>query len=463
MSDNGKELAKTMAVSFKIQEKFLKSGSIEEGLASLTEEEKSVLGTLQIGLSNLLKPKRREIAMEWVKCGYNYWNNIVLKGLEEGRKVVYFFFTHSPEIYYALDLIPICVEYQSVVAALTWASGAEDGIDRIEAEGFPSHLCSTQKATMGYLLMNKVPKPDIIVKPVGACDASNMSYQWIAESTGAKFIPIDTPYAMDERSFEYYVREFHKMVKRLEELTGQELDPEKLRKIVECSNEAYGYLLETLELRKAIPCPDPGFSHISAAGIMLTNVGLPQGVEYFKKCRDIAKRNVEKGVGVIPEGMEEIRTLWTNVPILFDISFYEWMEEELGAVHLFDALDWFFTEPIDTSSTESIIRGLAKRSFNWPMHRQGLGYADTWIDDFVWLAKEYRADCAIFGGHMACKHSWGLNKLLSDALKKEAGIPSLRFDMDIADKRFASISDIKAKMTEFIQTVREAKKRRKLG
>lgn len=314
---------------------------------------------------------------------------------------------------------------------------------------------------MGYLLMNKVPKPDIIVKPVGACDASNMAYQWIAERTDAKFIPIDTPYAMDAKSFEYYAKEFRKMATRLEELSGQELDPERLRKVVEYSNEAYEYLLETLELRKAVPCPDPGFSHISAAGIMLTSVGQPEGISYFKKCRDIAKNNVERGVGVVPEGMEEIRTIWTNVPILFDISFYEWMEEELGAVHLFDALDWFFTEPIDTSGTETIIRGLAERSFNWPMHRQGLGYADTWIDDFVWLAKEYRADCAIFGGHMACKHSWALNKLLSDGLKKEAGIPSLRFDMDIADKRFASIADIKTKMTEFIQTVRESKKRRK--
>jgi benzoyl-CoA reductase/2-hydroxyglutaryl-CoA dehydratase subunit BcrC/BadD/HgdB len=459
MDETGTEFARHMALAYKIQEKFLESNNLEKTLGSLSEEEMSVLRMLQIGLANFARPKHREIAKQWVKCNYNYWNNIVVKGLEEGKKVVYFFFTHSPEIYYAMDLIPICVEYQSVAAALTWINGGEQAIDRIEAEGFPSHLCSTQKATMGYLLLGKVPKPDIIVKPVGACDASNMAYQWIAERTDAKFIPIDVPYSMDSRSFEYYAKEFKKMVERLEKVTGQKLDPERLREVVECSNQAYEYFLEVLELRKAVPCPDPSFSHIAAAGVMLIGMGQPEGISFFKVCRDLAKRNVDSGVGVIPEGMEEIRTLWTNVPVLFDFSFYGWLEEELGAVHLFDALDWFFTQPIETSSPDSIIRGLAERSFNWPMHRQGLGYADTWIDDFVWLAKEYKADCAIFGGHMACKHSWALNKLLSDALKKEAGIPSLRFDMDIADKRFASIADIKAKLTEFIKTVRESKRR----
>ncbi|MEM3563869.1 MAG: 2-hydroxyacyl-CoA dehydratase family protein [Candidatus Jordarchaeaceae archaeon] len=459
MDESGAEFARNMALAYKIQEKFLESTNLEKALGSLSEEEKSILGMLQIGLANFAKPKHREIAKQWVKCNYHYWNDVVLKGLEEGKKVVYFFFTHSPEIYYSLDLIPICVEFQSVAAALTWINGGERGIDRIEAEGFPSHLCSTQKVTMGYLLLGKVPKPDIIVKPVGACDASNMAYQWIAERTGAKFIPIDVPYSMDPRSFEYYAKEFKKMAERLEKVTGQKLDKERLTQVVECSNEAYEYFLEVLELRKAVPCPDPSFSHIAAAGIMLISIGRPEGISFFKVCRDLAKRNVDKGIGVIPEGMEEIRTLWTNVPILFDFSFYGWLEEELGAVHLFDALDWFFTQPIDTSSTDSIIRGLAERSFNWPMHRQGLGYADTWIDDFVWLAKEYKADCAIFGGHMACKHSWALNKLLSDALKKEAGIPTLRFDMDIADKRFTSIADIKAKVTDFIKNVREYKRR----
>jgi benzoyl-CoA reductase/2-hydroxyglutaryl-CoA dehydratase subunit BcrC/BadD/HgdB len=459
MKGNGKEHARLMSLTFSIANKFIDAKDLTQALATLTPEEQSSLGILQIALAEVIpKPKLKDIVREWIKCNYEYWHNVVLKGLEEGKKVVYFYFTHSPEIYYAMDLIPICAEYQPALASAVWTNGAEDGIDRIEAEGLPSHLCSAQKGTMGWLLMNKVPKPDIIVKPVGVCDPSNMAYQWMAEKTGAEFIVMDTPYSLDSHAFEYYLNEYKKMIARLEEVSGQKLDPERLREVVECSNQAYEYFLENMELRKAVPCPDPSLSHLLSAGTMLTSLGRPEAIDYFKACRDTAKKNVEKGVGVIPEGMEEIRTLWIYVPILFDFPFFDWIEEELGAIHLFDCLDWFFTQPIDTSSTDSIIRGLAERSFNWPMHRQSMGFADDWISDFVWLAKEYRADCAIFAGHAACKHSWGINKLLSDALKKEVGIPSLRFEMDLADKRVTSIVDIKAKFAEFIKNVRERKR-----
>lgn len=461
MINNGRYVPTLMSKSFKLAKKFVEIGDLMKTLSSLSKDELETVDKLQIELAGtILKPKLKDIAKEWINCNLGYWTNTVLKGLDEGKKVVYFYFTHSPEIYFAMDLIPICAEYQPALAAAIWKDGAEDGIDRIEAEGLPSHLCSTQKGTMGWLIKNKVPKPDVIVKPVGICDPSNMAYQWMAEYTGAEFIPIDTPYSLSDNAFEYYLKNFKDMIKRLEQVSGNELDPDRLRKVVERSNKAYEYFLENIELRRAIPCPDPSLSHLLSAGTMLTSMGLPEAISYFKTCRDVAKENVKKGVGVLKEGKKEIRTLWTNVALLFSFTFYDWIEEELGAIHLFDILDWFFTKSIDTSSKESMIRGLAERSFNWPMHRQSMAFAEDWINDYVRLAKEYNADCCIFGGHMACKHSWGLNKLLSDSLKKEVGIPSLQFDMDLADKRFTSIADIKNKMTEFIQTVRKRKELR---
>jgi benzoyl-CoA reductase/2-hydroxyglutaryl-CoA dehydratase subunit BcrC/BadD/HgdB len=461
MKENGKEVAYLMSESFRLAQKFVEVGNLMQTLSSLSKEELALVDTLQIELAGTInKPKLKDIAKEWIKCNYDYWTNTVLKGLEEGKKVVYYYFTHSPEIYLAMDLVPICAEYQPALASAIWKDGAEDGIDRIEAEGLPNHLCSAQKGTMGWLLLNKVPKPDVIVKPVGICDPSNMAYQWMAEYTGAKFIPVDTPYALSDKAFEYYFKEFKKMVETLEEVSGHELDEDRLREVVECSNEAYEYFLENIELRRAVPCPDPSLSHLLSAGTMLTSVGTPNAISYFKKCRDVAKENAKNGVGVLPEGKTEIRTLWTNVALLFSFTFYDWIEDELGATHLFDCLDWFFTKPIDTSSKDSMIRGIAKRSFNWPMHRQSMAFAEDWINDYIWLAKEYKADCCVFGGHMACKHSWGLNKILSDALKKEVGIPTLQFDMDLADKRFTSIADIKSKMTEFIDTVRKRKELR---
>ncbi len=60
-----------------------------------------------------------------------------------------------------MDLIPVCYEISAGLSAPLYKDGAEPGIDRIEAEGYPDHLCSAQKGPAGYLLMGMMPKPDV--------------------------------------------------------------------------------------------------------------------------------------------------------------------------------------------------------------------------------------------------------------------------------------------------------------
>jgi benzoyl-CoA reductase/2-hydroxyglutaryl-CoA dehydratase subunit BcrC/BadD/HgdB len=86
------------------------------------------------------------------------------------------------------------------------------------------------------------------------------------------------------------------------------------------------------------------------------------------------------------------------------------------------------------------------------MARQAMSFSDIWINDFVHLAKAYKADCVVFAGHMACKYWWALNKLLSDALMEKAGIPTLRFETDMFDNRFTPKSEIYKTMEGFFGT-----------
>jgi hypothetical protein len=67
--------------------------------------------------------------------------------------------------------------------------------------------------------------------------------------------------------------------------------------------------------------------------------------------------------------------------------------------------------------------------------------------------KAFKADTLVLGGHMACKHFWALNKLLSDKIREEAGVPTLRFEMDMFDKRFTPPSELRRIMNEFFSTL----------
>jgi len=108
---------------------------------------------------------------------------------------------------------------------------------------------------------------------------------------------------------------------------------------------------------------------------------------------------------------------------------------------------------VDTTSIDTMIEGLAWRWFCWPMSRQSASFSDVWVNDFVRICEDFKADCLILGGHKACKHFWALNKLLSDAVKEEVGIPTLRFEQDIFDARFTPVSELKRIMNTFFATL----------
>jgi len=53
------------------------------------------------------------------------------------------------------------------------------------------------------------------------------------------------------------------------------------------------------------------------------------------------------------------------------------------------------------------------------MARQFRGDIDMYVGDLLRMIEEFRADCCIFAGHIACKHAWG-----GIGLFKEVGVPN---------------------------------------
>jgi benzoyl-CoA reductase/2-hydroxyglutaryl-CoA dehydratase subunit BcrC/BadD/HgdB len=401
----------------------------------------------------ILQPKNRRVALAYCNSLSEYVD-FVNKKLDEGKKVAYYFFPMSTEILLALDMLPICYELVGGISAGQYIHGCEDGIDRIQSEGYPDHLCATQKATSGYLLMGIVPKPDVLLKQAMGCDPSNRMYEWTSVTFNAPLITFEMPYYYSDRGFRFFVGEVKRMVKQLEKISGNSLDEEKLRKHVKMGNQAMEYLLKNHELRKKVPCPDPSW-HRPIDTLYSFLIGRPEVVSYYKTVYEDAKKRVDKGESIIPEGKKEIRCVWGWAWQTFSLPFFNWLEEEHGATYLECSLTYFpsFTGLVDTTSLDTMIEGLAWRWFCWPMMRQSASFSDVWINEFVRICKEFKADCLILGGHMACKHFWALNKLLSDAVKEETGLPTLRFEQDIFDGRFTPVSELKRIMNTFFATL----------
>lgn len=401
----------------------------------------------------ILEDKNRKTAQIFVDSLGEYveW---VHEGLDAGKKLCYHYFIHNVEPLLALDIVPICFEVISGLTAALYVDGCEQGIDAIEAEGHPDHLCSSTKGAAGFLLEGLLQKPDFILKGANPCDASNRLYEWAAHKCKVPLVTVETPYYFNERAHRFMVNETKRMISTLEKITGKKLDEGRLREYVTYGNEATDYIIKIQELKKKVPCPDTGW-HRPADTILMSQIGTTYGAAYFKNLYEIIKERADKGEGVIPEGKKERRLAWGYTWECYDLPFFNWLENEHGAIYTEDTLTYLpaISGKVDTTNMETMLEGLAWRAMQMPMARQTMSFSDVWIQDFVDICRSFKVDALVLGGHMACKHFWALNKLLSDKVKKETGVPTLKFEMDMMDKRFTNPSELKRIMNDFFATL----------
>jgi len=151
---------------------------------------------------------------------------------------------------------------------------------------------------------------------------------------------------------------------------------------------------------------------------------------------------------------EKIRIAWIQNLIAFDLGILDWMEREYGAIVTMDAFGFRQTWPIEKTSDEmAVFKGLAKRLLRIPMIHGTTGPAEYWMESITEIVKDYSCDAAIFAGHVGCKHTWAVGKLIKDMISDKFGIPTLVFDVDALDPRYASPETIRSRIKNFMEII----------
>ena len=108
------------------------------------------------------------------------------------------------------------------------------------------------------------------------------------------------------------------------------------------------------------------------------------------------------------------------------------------------------TVRIDTSTNESMIRGLARTQMHLAMGRQCHGPVEFITDEMEKYFDQYRVDCMIFTGHQGCKHGWAAAKIIRDICEKRK-MPALYLTIDIMDQRCLDEQGVKDEITKFFR------------
>ncbi len=379
-----------------------------------------------------------------------YWKQL-LNARENGKGIAWVSFCFVPEIFWAMDLIPVPME-----ATFGILSGMPKGIMEyldISERFVPDHICAANKGMIGAAVTGDIIRPDVIVHASQPCDSGISSYTNVAEYMGVPYFCVDTPYWQDEATFEYLGEEMERLVAFLEETTGRKMDFDRLREAVKYSNQAHEYYLKINELRKLKPSPLPGALLGHNAGSFLAMAGTPELVDYCRAQYEYALARVARGEAQVPD--EKLRLAWVYVAVMHYPGLFDWLEKEHKAVVVMDMLAHYINTPVeDLSTPKKLYRGLAEKLANMPMARESRGPLAYYAEAVMDVCRDYNCDAAVFSGHMACKHGWAVIKLIKDRVQEELGIPMMVFDLDCFDPRVTSHETVRGKLNDFLSMVK---------
>jgi benzoyl-CoA reductase/2-hydroxyglutaryl-CoA dehydratase subunit BcrC/BadD/HgdB len=372
---------------------------------------------------------------------------------EEGKYLVGHTTSIPPEVFYAMDIVPLQLESVSTLASQI-VRNFGDALSAASAFGLVPEVCSCHRLIAGQAILGWLPRPDAIVWSNQVCDNTSKSGNILVELYGCPGFFLERPYRYTERGVQYFAQELEELIYFLEELTGRKMDWGRFAEVMEHSRRLLELQREIRELRKAVPSPWRNLWFIHMMGTELYMAGTPEAITHFETVRDEVKKRAEKGEGYIHE--ERYRVLTMFVPPAYSWTLLGWMERKHGAVSVAEPhFSYRGGEEIDPTKP---LESLARKSFYCPICRPMHGPAEEGIlHDAVRDALEYKAEGAVYFAHIGCRQTDACIRMLKDALLEEAGIPTLILDVDLYDPTYASEDQLKDKLEGFFELVDERK------
>jgi hypothetical protein len=381
----------------------------------------------------------------------------VVDCVEKGDPFIAGYFCNAPELFHAMNL-PWYMLMETPFLAATAPYLISD-IEGSEDMGIGTDLCTAIRLPIYYIENGLMPVPTAVLGLLAPCDGAPMLHQVLEHNQAWKDVPIyscDPPYTSDERAVEYYADELRRMADFLQKHTGKTLDMDKLKTICEESNKTYSLWQEYNELRRSVPSPH-GWAIGGPQAFAVSQcfvAGDPRCTDWFAQLYQCGETRVKQGKGANEaEGWKErIRLFWFDImPYGWVLEFMPWLEQEWGAVIVMDMFGNFPYTSIDASSEKTIFHDLAKRNLvDAPMIRQARGTAENFAQDIRRIVRDYKIDCVVWPGHMGHKDGSAAIGIMRQTCR-DLDVPFLHIGLDLFDKRYTSVDEVKAKVSQFFE------------
>jgi benzoyl-CoA reductase/2-hydroxyglutaryl-CoA dehydratase subunit BcrC/BadD/HgdB len=215
-----------------------------------------------------------------------------------------------------------------------------------------------------------------------------------------------------------------------------------------CSNafEAITLWREILDLPRYHPAPLAAFDAFIHMAPIVTLRGTRWAVWYYRKLKREMEERVKKGVGAF--GREEIRLIWDNIPIWYDIRNLSKILSSQGAVLVADTYTsaWALDQVDSTQPLNALARAYATIHLN-----RGLEYK---IQKMANLIEKYGAHGFIMHSNRSCK-PYSLGQLdLKREVTRLTGKPGLMIEADHTDSRSYAPKQVEKQIQIFLDIIK---------
>ena len=378
----------------------------------------------------------------------------------EGEPIVAHLVLTPIEIYYAMGITPIFVEWYALFN--TFFRGVQEFLDIAAGFGLPSEVCSVHRTTDAMVIANAFPKPKCYVYTSQVCDNTPKSGEGMAELHGVPFYLMDRPYNYTKENFAYYVGEIKGLIQFLEKQFDRKMDYDRLKEVVMKSYRVSQLWMEINDLRKAIPEPLPADGIFAQTSVMWMMAGTDEAVTFYEDFVKELKWRVENKVSAVPN--ERFRLLLSFMIPFWDMSIMDWIQEKHGGVIAMDMLNMWGGDRGDWMiDPDKPIENLALKTFLHPAGCLLHGPMEPLRERVVQCAREYTVDGAVFFSPIGCRQSCACIRSIKDVLREKAGIPMVNIDCDLVDKTFTTREEQLEALERLFERLEETKSLRTTG
>jgi benzoyl-CoA reductase/2-hydroxyglutaryl-CoA dehydratase subunit BcrC/BadD/HgdB len=339
----------------------------------------------------------------------------------------------------AMGVTSCFVEF--VGAALASSGAAASPLQEAEQAGYATDGCGYHRIVTGATLQGIMPDPDFLIATSAPCTGGLAAIENLARQFRKDLFVIHVPQDRGEAGVAYLADQYRAMTEFVAAHTGEPLDPERLRVVIESVNRVREILLDVYKHARAVPSPARRRDLVNFGILLPLLFGTEAAVRVAEAYRDTFARRANAGVGGLPG--ERVRLLWVQNRIQFRNPVDEWLEQQYGAAIVIDELNDIDWEPIDPDDP---YRGLAQRALSIPL----TGAAAPRVRNLQRLAQLYRVDGAINPCHWGCRQGTGIRGLLDMGLR-EVGVPVLNLEVDCVDERNFAAGQVRTRIEAFME------------